>query len=111
LREAESNKLVGLVYIKEVDLDKKQGELAYCIDYNFQGKGLITEAVKQLSDYAFSQLGFKTLQIIVHQSNIGSVKVAENNNFTWIKTLNNEFTPPGENSLNMELYELYKEIQ
>ncbi|MGB5418726.1 GNAT family N-acetyltransferase [Algibacter sp.] len=111
LREAESNKLLGLVYIKEVDLDKKQGELAYCIDYNFQGKGLITEAVKQLSDYAFSQLGFKTLQIIVHKSNIGSVKVAENNNFTWIKTLNNEFTPPGENSLNMELYELYKEIE
>ncbi|WP_339893997.1 GNAT family N-acetyltransferase [uncultured Algibacter sp.] len=111
LRENESNKLVGLVYIKEVDWTKKQGEFAYCIDYSVEGKGLITEAVKQLSDYAFDTLGFKTLQIISHKSNIGSVKVAENNNFTWIKTLKNEFTPPGGKPLNMELYELYKKIE
>ena len=111
LRENESNKLVGLVYIKEVDWTTKQGEFAYCIDYTVEGKGLITETVKQLSDYAFDTLGLETLQIISHKNNIGSIKVAENNNFTWIKTLKNEFTPPGENPLNMELYELYKEIE
>lgn len=111
IRENETKKLAGLVYIKEVDLDKKQGEFAYCIDYNFEGQGLITSSVKLLSDYAFESLGLKALQIIVHKSNIGSVKVAENNNFTWIKTLNNEFSPPGEDPLNMELYELYKEIE
>ena len=111
LRENESNKLVGLVYIKEVDWKTKQGEFAYCIDYTVEGKGLITQAVKQLSDFAFETLGLETLQIISHKSNIGSVKIAENNNFTWIKTLKNEFTPPGGNPLNMELYELYKEIE
>lgn len=111
LKENKSNKLVGLVYIKEVDWIKKQGEFAYAIDYNVEGKGLTTEAVKLLSDYAFENLGLETLQIIVHKSNISSLKVAENNNFTWIKTLKNEFTPPGEKPLNMELYELYKEIE
>lgn len=111
LKENKSNKLVGLVYIKELNWDTKQGEFAYCIDYNIEGKGLITEAVKQLSDYAFKTLSLETLQIIVHKSNIGSIKVAKNNNFTWVKTLKNEFTPPGEQPLNMELYELYKEIE
>lgn len=111
LRENETKKLVGLIYIKEIDWDKKQGELAYCIDYNFEGKGLTTEAIKLLSDYAFETLGLETLQIIVHKSNIASVKIAINNNFTWIKTLKNEFAPPGESPLNMELYELYKEIE
>ncbi|MDG1729656.1 MAG: GNAT family protein [Algibacter sp.] len=111
LKKNESSKLVGLVYVKEVDWDKKQGEFAYCIDYNFEGKGLITEAIQQLSDYAFDILGLETLQIISHKSNIGSIKVAENNNFTWIKTLKNEFTPPEGNALNMELYELYNEIE
>lgn len=111
LKENESNKLVGLFYIKEVDWTKKQGEFAYAIDYNVEGKGLTTETVKQLSDYAFETLGLETLQIISHKSNIGSIKVAENSNFTWIKTLKNEFTPPGENPLNMELYELYKDIE
>ena len=35
-------------------------------------------------------------------------KVAENNNFRWVKTLPNEFTPKGKEPLDMELYELYK---
>ncbi|MEW4922454.1 GNAT family N-acetyltransferase [Algibacter sp. 2305UL17-15] len=111
LRENESKKLVGLVYIKEVDWAKKQGEFAYCIDYTVEGKGIMTEAIKQLSGYAFETLGLETLQIIVYKNNIGSIKVAENNNFTWIKTLKNEFTPPGGKPLNMELYELYNEIE
>ncbi|WP_298237127.1 GNAT family N-acetyltransferase [uncultured Algibacter sp.] len=111
LRENESRKLVGLVYIKEINWIKKQGEFAYAIDYNVEGKGLATDAIKHLSDYAFETLGLETLQIIVHKSNLGSLKVAEKNNFTWIKTLKNEFTPPGEAPLNMELYELYKEIE
>ncbi|WP_298555791.1 GNAT family N-acetyltransferase [uncultured Algibacter sp.] len=111
LKQNESHKIIGLVYIKALDWGKKRGEFAYCIDYNFEGKGLTTEAVKLLSDYAFENLGIETLQIISHKKNIGSLKVAENNNFTWIKTLKNEFTPPGEAPLNMELYELYKEIE
>lgn len=111
IRENKRKNLIGLVYIKEVDWVKKQGEFAYCIDYNTEGKGLMTEAIKQLSEKAFETFELKTLQIIVHKSNISSVKVAEKNNFTWIKTLKNEYTPPGEKPLNMELYELYKEIE
>lgn len=111
IKENETNILVGLVYIKEVNWTTKQGEFAYCIDYNFEGKGIITEAVKQLSDHAFENLGLQTLQIIAHKSNTGSLKVAKNNNFAHIKTLKNEHTPPGEQPLDMELYELYKEIE
>ncbi|WP_298497570.1 GNAT family protein [uncultured Algibacter sp.] len=111
IKEIETHKLIGLVYIKEVNWTTKQGEFAYCIDYNFEGKGIITEAVKQLSDHAFENLGLQTLQIIAHKSNIGSLKVAKNNNFTHIKTLKNEHTPPGEQPLDMELFELYKEIE
>lgn len=111
LRENESNKLIGLVYLKEVDWNKKQGEFAYCIDYNFEGKGITSHAIKVLSDYAFDEIGLKTLQIIVYKTNIASVKVAENCNFIWKKTLKNEFTPTGEKALDMELYELYSEIE
>ena len=111
LKEKKSSILVGLVYIKELDWDKKQGEFAYCISYEFESKGLTTKSIKLLSEYAFNNLGLETLQIIVHKSNIASLKVAENCNFIWIKTLNNEHTPPGKDPLDMELYELYKEIE
>jgi len=101
-------KVVGLVYIKELDWDKKQGELAYCIGEDHGGKGLITKAVKYLSQYAFNSLGLEILQIIVHQENLPSVNIAKNGDFTWQRTLLNEYTPPNEGPLDMELYELYK---
>lgn len=111
IKEKETNNLIGLVYIKELDWVKQQGEFAYCIGYPFERKGIMTTAIQQLSDHAFETLDLKTLQIIVHKSNKGSVRVAENCNFTWIKTLQNEFTPTGENPLSMELYELYHEME
>ncbi|WP_397364289.1 GNAT family N-acetyltransferase [Olleya sp. R77988] len=109
IKQSKTRELVGIIYIKELDWSKKQGEFAYCIGYPFEKKGITSKAIKTLSDYAFTELNLKTLQIIVYKTNIGSVKVAQNNSFKWIKTLKNEFTPVGENPLDMELYELYNE--
>ncbi|MFC0603344.1 GNAT family N-acetyltransferase [Winogradskyella pulchriflava] len=108
LKHSETRELVGLIYIKELDWDKKQGEFAYCIGYTFEGKGLTSRAINALSKYAFNELKLETLQIIVHKDNLPSVKVAFNSNFEWIKTLKNDYTPIGEEPLDMELYELYK---
>lgn len=108
VKEKETKNLAGLIYIKELDWNKKQGEFAYCIGYPFEGKKITTNAVKHLSEYAFKHLELKTLQIIVFKENIGSVKVAKNNGFVWKKTLKKEYTPPNQEPLDMELYELYK---
>jgi len=111
IKEKESNAIAGLVYLKELNWTSKRAEFAYCIGYQFEGKGITTKSVALLSDYAFDVLGLKTLEIIVHKDNLRSVAVATNNNFTWIKTLKNEHTPPNESPLDMELYELYYEIE
>ena len=108
LKHVESREIAGMIYIKELDWDKQQGEFAYCIGYPFEGQGLTTKAVNSLSKYAFVNLGLKTLQIIVHKDNLASVKVAINTKFKHIKTLLQEYAPPGEEALDMELYELYK---
>ncbi len=100
--------VVGLVYIKELDWKKKQGEFAYCLDKKCESNGVMTGAVKRLSVYAFDRLGLETLQIIAHISNIGSIKVAKKCNFKWQRTLLKEHIPPKEDPLDMELYELTK---
>jgi len=102
------NKIIGLIYIKELDWSKMQGEFAYCIASGYEGKGLMTKAVSEVSQYAFENLGLKSFQIIVHKDNIASVKVAEKCRFAWQRTLLKEYTPPNESPLDMELYELYK---
>ena len=105
IREIDSQKIIGLIIIKKIDWTKRIGELAYCIGSNFEGKGLVTKAVKAISDFAYNELDLKTLQIIAHKTNLASVKVAQNSNFIWKKTLLNEFTPINEAPLDMELYE------
>ncbi|MCD2258157.1 GNAT family N-acetyltransferase [Psychroserpens luteolus] len=108
LKHSETRQLAGLIYIKELDWNKKQGEFAYCIGYPFKGQKLISKSINALSAYAFETLQLNTMQIIVNKNNTSSVKVAEHNGFKWIETLKNEFTPIGEQPLDMELYELYK---
>jgi len=107
LKEKENHTLIGLIYLKELDWEKKQGELAYAIGYQVEGKGYMTETVKVISDWAFNEHKLKILQIIVHIENKGSIRVAEKAGFTWQKVLMAAHTPPGENPLDMELYELY----
>ena len=57
----------------------------------------------------FTYSWFNKFQIIAHKTNIGSCKVAEKCGFEWKKTLLNEYTPPNESPLDMELYELEHE--
>ncbi len=106
IKDIVSNKIAGIVIIKEINWETKQGEFAYCIDFNFENKGLMSKAIYNLSKYAFETIGIEKLKIIVHKDNIGSLKVAKKCNFIWQKTLLNEYTPPNELPLDMELYEL-----
>ena len=108
LKETETRKLAGLIYLKEIDWVTKEGEFAYCIDYTFGGQGLISKAVQELSNYSLETLELETLKIIINKDNKSSEKIALKNNYTWKKTLKEIFTPPGEKALDMELYELYK---
>lgn len=109
IRDKNTQQIVGLIILKKINWENKQGEFAYCIGSEFEGKGLTSFVVKEMSKYAFEELGLKTIQIIAHKTNIGSCKVAENNGFIWQRTLLNEFTPIDEIPLDMELYELYNE--
>jgi ribosomal-protein-alanine N-acetyltransferase len=105
IKDAIFGNVIGLIILKDLDWDRKQGELAYCIDKNWGGQGVMTQVVKAISTHAFSDLHLKTLHIIVHKSNTGSLRVAEKAGFIWKETLLNEHTPPNEPAMDMELYE------
>ena len=106
IRNKITNLIAGLIILKKIDWIKKQGEFAYCIGLECEGKGLVSFAVSEMTKFAFEELNLRTLQITAHKSNRRSCKVAEKNGFVWQRTLENEFTPPNELPLDMELYEL-----
>ena len=79
IRDKNDQEIAGLMILKKIDWDKKQGEFAYCIGSQFEGKGLTSFAVAEMTKFAFDDLGLKTLQIMAHKTNLGSIKVALNN--------------------------------
>ena len=109
IKEKCTNNMAGLIILKAIDWDRKKGEFAYCIGKKFEGKGFMSEAIQATSTFAFQKLNLKKLQIISHESNIASIKVAEKCSFVWQKTLKNEFTPVGQQPMDTELYELHYE--
>ncbi|RIV35080.1 N-acetyltransferase [Flagellimonas lutimaris] len=105
----ENNEVIGLVILKDIHWGSGEGELAYCIDKHQQGKGIVSQNVKYVSDIAFKKLGLKTLKIFAHKSNLPSIRVAEKTGFLWVKTMSKSYQPPNEAPLDMELYELHYE--
>ncbi|WP_430428422.1 GNAT family N-acetyltransferase [Maribacter litoralis] len=109
LKEPESRKIIGLIFLKELKKETQEAEIAYCIAYTHKNKGFATLAVKTISEWGFKLQDINQLRIIVHKSNPSSIKVAENCGYIWKKTLLKEHTPPNEDPLDMELYVLENE--
>ena len=106
IKDHYTSNIAGLVILKNIDWNKKQGEFAYCIGKKFESKGWMSEAVEASTRFAIKNLGLNKLQIIAHKDNVGSIKVALNSGYRWKETLKNEFTQLNEAPLDMELYEL-----
>lgn len=106
IKDISNSNIAGLIIIKEINWETKQGEFAYCISSEYENKGWMSKAISLTSKYGFEVLGFEKFQIIAHKTNIGSCKIAKKCGFKWKKTLLNEYTPPNEAPLDMELYEL-----
>ncbi|MCX7548994.1 GNAT family N-acetyltransferase [Xanthomarina sp. F1114] len=105
IKDIETNAVAGLVTLKNIDYQLKQGEFAYCIGKKYSGKGWITQSIKAVSKFALEELGLKNLHILIHKTNLSSIQVAERCGFTWSKTLEKEFVSEKSN-VDMELFEL-----
>lgn len=109
IKNKKDKSVAGLIILKEIDPIFRSGEFAYCIGKDFEGRGWVTKSIEAFSHFAFDQLNLEKLHIIIHRTNIASIKVADNAGFVWKQTLYNEFTPTSKAPMDMELYELKNE--
>lgn len=107
LKENTNRTIIGLVYIKELQKVNGQGELAYCIGYQYEGKGLTTKSISILKEWAFNTLNLDTLQIFAHNTNIGSIRIAEKNGFVFKTMLQKIHTRYDGEVVDMQVYECY----
>lgn len=68
----ESDVLIGSICLWNFSKDKKTAEVGYALDPEFQGKGIMSEALKATLDFGFNQRGFETIEAYTDYRNIPS---------------------------------------
>jgi [ribosomal protein S5]-alanine N-acetyltransferase len=88
-RSRNNLKFVGTISVKNIDLVNKKADLGYWIGEQYWGRGIATECLKLIIDYAFSaELGLKQLCAYVFPENKASIRVLEKNGMNKIGEVN-----------------------
>ncbi len=84
MEDKQSKKVIGSISIWNLNVERNSGELGYGIIPEFQGRGLMKEALFSVSDYAFQVMNLDILEAYTEQNNIASIKLLER--CTFIET-------------------------
>ena len=88
-RSRNNLKFVGTISVKNIDLVNKKADLGYWIGEQYWGRGIGTECLKLIIDYAFSaELGLKQLCAYVFPENKASIRVLEKNGMNKVGVVN-----------------------
>ena len=75
-------KIVGNITVEQKsDVYCKDGEIGYLLLTEYWSKGIMTEAVRQICDVAFSELDIVRITGLVYAPNVASQRVLEKNGF------------------------------
>jgi [ribosomal protein S5]-alanine N-acetyltransferase len=69
---------VGAIgYVPGRDVERYSAEIGYWLGESLWGKGIVTEAVRLVTDHAFAHMGFLRLFALPFADNAGSIRVLE----------------------------------
>lgn len=103
-----NEKVIGSIgALRQTNIHNKTAELGYYIAEEYWGKGIMTEAVKQLCDYMFSHTDIIRIYAEPFAYNIGSCRVLEKAGFQHEGTLRSNALKNGR-VLDMKMYSKLK---
>lgn len=80
-----SGRMIGALCFEKIDERQLTAELSYFLKKDYWGKGLMTEAVKNLVFLTFYEIRLKELTIITHEENVASQMVAKKTGFVQVE--------------------------
>lgn len=101
-------KIIGNVSCVELDDHHELCEIGYCIGYDFWGKGIVSEAVKAVTDYLINEIGFNRLEIKHAVKNPASGKVAQKCGYKYEGTKRHSFKTLDGEFLDISYYSILK---
>lgn len=91
IRNVETKRLIGYICIKNINLTILKCELAYFVDKEFEGKGIISKAVTKTLDFCFNDLKMNKIFICTSKINTASQRIATKHGFRKEGILREEF--------------------
>ncbi len=77
----ENNKMIGTCDFWYVDFGKNCGEIGYVLNKNYWGRGIVSQALKEVVKFGFEYLELERVQISHATDNIASQRVIEKCDF------------------------------
>jgi ribosomal-protein-alanine N-acetyltransferase len=74
-------KLIGFLGFYRTKLEHYRSEIGYMILPEYNGKGIVSEAVKEIVTYGFDVMKLHSIEAIIDPENFGSEKVLQKNGF------------------------------
>ncbi|MDD2674730.1 MAG: GNAT family N-acetyltransferase [Flavobacterium sp.] len=74
-------KLIGVIGHYRIKPENYRAELGYMLLPEYHGKGIVSEAVKEVVKYGFQMMKLNSLEAIIDPENHASAKVLEKNGF------------------------------
>ena len=87
----DTDKLIGTICIFDFSEDHAKAEIGYELLPDFQGKGLMQEAISKIIDFGFQHLGLNLIEAYTHAENHGSTRLLEKLNFKRNKAADEHF--------------------
>jgi len=79
------HRLIGDIHFVKISDKNQSAEIGYVLNQNYWNQGLLTEALKVLTEFSFEQFGLKKLILLIDKENIPSKKVALKSGYHLVK--------------------------
>lgn len=73
----ETDTFIGVVGFYRINWENHRTEIGYILNPLHSGKGYVHEACSALINFAFEEIGFHSLEAVIHPDNIKSIHVVE----------------------------------
>ena len=103
------DKVIGSIGVfRQQNIHRQTAEMGYYIAEEYWGKGIMTDAVKQICEYVFKNSDILRIYAEPFAYNIGSCRVLEKAGFQYEGTLRNNAVKNGK-VIDMKMYSLLRE--
>ena len=106
---ADAGEAIGAIGLRvQADIHRRSAEIGYWLGEPFWGRGIATECVRALTEYAFERFDLARIQAMVYEWNPASARVLEKCGFTLEGRLRRSVTKDGQ-TVDSLMYALVRE--